>query len=174
MRGKALSIGAVLLIGMLLMAYRYQNDIRGTYLTDINSLATTNGTIVSSSVFTIHPWIGWRDSSTDSYAYAIYYEFEVDSRTFRSDQVTFSSRESNDRRYAERYVEKYPVGRRVTVFYDQHHPAFSVLEPDVKNERLIGLIIGIGLSAAVCGFILVLNFANAIAYQRQRRSKLLR
>jgi len=39
--------------------------------------------------------------------------------------------------YAESYVEKYPAGKQVTVFYAENNPQNSVLEPDVKWNGLL-------------------------------------
>ncbi len=169
-RRTTLSISAVLLVGMLLIAYSHRDEIRGAYLTDINSLATTNGTIVYSSISTTpnrDPWFGlWTFDL--GYTYSIRYEFEVGDRTLRSDRITFGQREWDDPSPVESYVKEYPVGRVVTVFYDRNDPSFSVLEPDVRNERLIVLIAGIGLCAAIFVLMIGLEFAAAKANERQR------
>jgi hypothetical protein len=57
------------------------------------------------------------------------------------------------------HVQKYPVGKKVTVYYDRNNPSYSVLEPDVRNTSgayvfvagalflVLAVIVSIALSA---------------------------
>ncbi len=175
MREKLLKICAFFLVLLLFMGYFFRDDLRGTFLTDIDSLATTNGTIVYSSVSISEdrdPFFGVLPLGP-TYEYSINYEFKVDNKTFQSDKINFGFRRGN-LHFAESYVEKYPVRRVVTVFYDRNDPSFSALEPDVKNERLIYYVLLIVVFAIVCVVGLALEIAEAITYDHQRYSRSLR
>ena len=51
--------------------------------------------------------------------------------------------------FAEQYIERYPVGRTVSVFVDPRHPETSTLTP--ANGGAHGLIIAMGLLMAGIG-----------------------
>ncbi len=174
MRENLLKINAIFLLVMVMQAYLVRDDIRGAYLTDASSLEKTSGAIVHSYVSTMEerdPFVGWLTLG-QSYTYSIGYEFEVGDRVFHSDSITFASQSSwNDAHPAESYVNRYPEGHTVTVFYDKNDPSFSVLEPNVRNERLIFLIVGIGLSLVIFVAVITIEFMQALAYDRQRSSR---
>lgn len=65
----------------------------------------------------------------------------VAGKNYTSDQVSFTSKlVSSHPAYAEKYVNKYPVGRTVTVYYKADEPSFAVLEPQNKFGGLFGFM----------------------------------
>jgi Protein of unknown function (DUF3592) len=68
---------------------------------------------------------------------SITYRFAVANRNFSSSQITYGAR-SNSAPAKERLVAAYPVGRKVTVYYDPRNPASAVLERQ-KSPSWLGL-----------------------------------
>ncbi len=129
----------------LILVVRW-HDVKGSHFTDIRSLATTQGTIIHAETDRHSGRYG------TSYHYHIEYEFYVGTERFRSDEVTFAGTGSKDPEFAKSYVERYPVGRDVTVYYNPNTPSFSVLEPRVRGNFtwlfasiIIGTAIVLGL-----------------------------
>jgi len=114
------------------------HDIKGSYLINTNALSKTAGTIRSSGIIRKN---GSKTGTT--YHYLIDYEFRVNDRIYRSDQVTFAPTGTKDRGFAEEYIGKYPVGKSVTVFYEEGNPSFSALEPDAKDDGFLAVLGGV-------------------------------
>lgn len=65
-----------------------------------------------------------------TYAAAIRYAYEVDGKTYESDQIQLGgSSETSEPEEFERMVKRYPEGKRVKVYYDPDAPATATLEP---------------------------------------------
>ena len=47
-----------------------------------------------------------------------------------------------------RVIERYPVGGRVTVYYDARNPAFAVLEPGIPDNNAFEPFIIVAASSA--------------------------
>ncbi len=123
----------ILLVVCVITAFRW-HDFRGSHLLRRNSLAQTQGIVVTS-----------RLRPSDVRHYEIVYEFAVDRRRYRSDEVTFAHTGSRNQKFALDYVQRYPVGMAVTVFYDPADPGFSVLEPSSTEFYLILFFLPVGL-----------------------------
>lgn len=123
----------MLFAGSLLMNYWAWDDIRGSYFLEDDSLGVTLGTIMSSTITTgsyKNPMLG----------YEIKYKFSIRNKTYISNKITFKNVGTIDPSFARFYVNKYPVGKSVTVYYDPNNPFFSVLEPKEKGNY-IGIIV---------------------------------
>lgn len=83
----------------------------------------TMGTITNSRVV-------FHGGKASGYNFAIEYDYQVASKYYSSDRVTFGEQGTAADDFARSYVRKYPVDRRVTVFYKPSDPAFAVLEPN--------------------------------------------
>ncbi len=120
--------------------------VRASYFTDPSTFATTTGTISSTRTGVGH------GRYSDYYYYIIWYDYEVDRTSCRSSQVTFNPSGFNDPSVPQSYVEKYPVGRHVTVYYDRGDPTFSVLEPNTRYElsQVVFLALLALLAAGAC------------------------
>jgi hypothetical protein len=98
----------------------------------------TEGEVVSSHVKSRH------DSDGDtSYSAAVRYEYEVNGTTYVSRTISFGSKLYFGRFSAEEVVATYPVGEKVTVYYDPNHPKIATLEPGISG----GSFVVLGLSA---------------------------
>src|SRR5512133_3462764 len=72
----------------------------------------TGGTIVSSTV------TEYNGKSGRTYRPMVMFAYSVGAVRFMSNRITFGQLASSRRSSAERYVSRYPVGRRVEVYYD--------------------------------------------------------
>jgi len=98
----------------------------------------TEGEVVSSHVKSRH------DSDGDtSYSAAVRYEYEIGGATYVSRTISFGSKLYFGRFSAEEVVAIYPVGEKVTVYYDPNHPKIATLEPGIS----VGSFVVLGLSA---------------------------
>ena len=98
----------------------------------------TEGEVVSSHVKSRH------DSDGDtSYSAAVRYEYEVNGTTYVSRTISFGRKLYFGRASAEDVAAMYPVGEKVTVYYDPNNPKIATLEPGIS----VGSFIVLGLSA---------------------------
>jgi hypothetical protein len=86
-------------------------------------------------------------SSTDgdgaeSYSPQVTYTYLAGGRYQESYVIKFGENSYDSRRRAEAVAARYPVGRKVTVYYDRDRPGKSVLEPGVTAGSYIALGIG--------------------------------
>lgn len=87
--------------------------------------ATATGTILMSSV---------QSSSSSTGGYSIYpvivYQFEVNGKTYQSQNLRAGDKylKVNIPSQAQQTVDKYPIGAKVTVYYDPSNPAECALE----------------------------------------------
>jgi hypothetical protein len=98
----------------------------------------TEGEVVSSNVKSRH------DSDGDtSYSAAVRYEYEVNGTTYVSRTISFGRKLYFGRASAEDVAAMYPVGEKVTVYYDPNNHKIATLEPGISVSSFIVL----GLSA---------------------------
>jgi hypothetical protein len=64
--------------------------------------------------------------------------YEVDGRKYESDRVSTGSSSASVRD-----VPNYPMGARVTVYYDPADPELAVLEPGLRWESFIAAMMGL-------------------------------
>jgi hypothetical protein len=92
------------------------------------------------------------------------YTFEVDGRTYEGENISLSVA-ALDAEDARSVVARYPVGKRIDVFYDPERPgeasALEQTDPDFWDHLLLGL----GTFLRWCGALLVL-----VACQQYRAS----
>ncbi|MBL8092133.1 MAG: DUF3592 domain-containing protein [Anaerolineales bacterium] len=92
---------------------------------DSQNWGSTTGTIMMSSVQTSH------SSSGGSSVYpVIVYQYEVNGKTYQSQTVRVGDKflKVNIASQAQKTVDKYPIGAKVTVYYDPNNPAECALE----------------------------------------------
>ncbi len=111
------------------------------WFTDSSHFETTHGKIIASSI----SLDGSASMNALGWHFEILYEYAVDKKVYTSDKVIYSSTGSSDKNYALNYVNKYPVGKEITVYYDPNHPEKSVLEPLVRDYQLIYMFIGFAI-----------------------------
>jgi hypothetical protein len=132
------------LVWAVIVAIRW-SDFRGSHLISGERYATTEGMVVSSEMV--------RRGRGD--AYHIEYEFKVDRKSYRNQQISFGYK-GGSYKYALGYVAKYRVGKKVTVFYDRTEPGFSVLEPRMRTDFLTPLWVPFLPFALSCAVVLFL------------------
>src|SRR5262245_38799860 len=128
------------------------HDVKGSLFIDLASLRSAEGKIVTSSTYTS----SWR--SKTYYHYSIVYEFTVNGKNYRSDEVTFNDNYSLEQEFAQKYISKYYLGKTVVVHYDPHDPSFSVLEPEEKGDAVVKLFfvaIFVSMSALFGGYLII-------------------
>jgi hypothetical protein len=144
--------GVIILVFTLWLILSNWHDIKGSYFSNLASFELTEGSIVSSSTYTSKP------KRETHYHYSIEYEFTVNGKNCRSDEITFDKNYSLEPKFAQDYIIKYPVGKKVTVYYDPRNPSFSVLEPEEKGDavvELLFLIISVLVIVLSSGYLLI-------------------
>jgi hypothetical protein len=78
------------------------------------------------------------DSDGTTYKPVIKFSYSYQRQNLTGDTIFFGGGIStSDRRYADRFVGKYPVEKSVQVAYNPHHPSQSVLEPGLTKKSFI-------------------------------------
>ena len=79
----------------------------------------------------------------------IRYTYDVQGRSYESDRIAFGSSVdsgTSDSRYAREWVERYPAGSEVDVWFDPRDPSRAVLIRAIaRGQVLAALAIGIAL-----------------------------
>jgi hypothetical protein len=75
----------------------------------------------------------------------ITFRYSINGETFQ-DTLKFSRDITPTQEFAKSYVEKYPVGRQVQVYYDPSQPARATLEPGSGQGDWLVLAIGMGMT----------------------------
>ena len=104
---------AILACSVLYLVYRDFGDLRGIILSPWIEYQETTGVISSSTVLSGSVGMG----RTEDFA-EIIYEFSVGEKDYQADQINYAS----DMYRVEHYLDKYPVGERVVVYYDLDNP----------------------------------------------------
>ena len=93
-----------------------------------------------------------RTSDGTTYTPDVAYTYEVDGQEFTSDRHSFFEISSSSREFSEQIVQKYPVGTRVSAYYNPSEPSSAVIEMDDSSFPYAVIIfltpfhcIGIGL-----------------------------
>lgn len=96
----------------------------------------TQGVVISSDISS--------RSSEDSTMYeaVINYQYKVNGINYTSNGVSYGDISSSDRNHAQNIVDKYYVGKIVTVYYNPINPSDAVLEPGPTWFTYILLLIG--------------------------------
>ncbi len=90
------------------------------------------------------------NNSTDTtYSADISYDYLVDDQAYVNGSVHFGSMSSSDPSMARAMLQRYPVGKTVTVFYNPERPQQAVLEPGVAGVAWV--LPALGLLFAVVG-----------------------
>ncbi len=121
----------ILFFVTILLALYFLLKITVLPITGIN-WPTTEGTIVLSEVV-VTDWTP--PDNFPSWYPNVLYRYSVDGQTYESERIeVISAANGNTDRFAQRTVERYPVGAQVTVYYSPKNPAVSLLEPGLPNN----------------------------------------
>lgn len=119
----------------------------------------TDGVIISSEIRhkTSHSSKG---GSSSTYHADIKYSYAVVTAKFTGDKVSYGDYGSSDRGHASSIVRRYPVGKKVKVYYKKDLPTEAVLEPGITGGAW--LTPGIGVLFALIGIIMFIKMPSAM------------
>ena len=146
-------ISIIILLGLVGITTVRWHDIKGSFLISRESLQQTPGIINSSKIEC------YSGRNGRLYRFAIVYNYNVDREKFVSDSVSFSQGHALDEQTARQYVEKYPVGKNVPVFYKIDEHSFSALEPENKD-----LFLSVIFIIPILMFVLLVYFIKKNVY----------
>jgi hypothetical protein len=78
--------------------------------------------------------LGW------AYLPNIAYEYRANAAEFQSRQIFIGQQFPSTIRFSNELVEKYPVGKEITVYYNPEKPEMAILERNRLKELLLYLI----------------------------------
>ncbi|TLM72839.1 DUF3592 domain-containing protein [Microbulbifer harenosus] len=88
---------------------------------------------------------------------ALEYSYTVNGKKYKSSTIKFLRGESNNF-FIERIIgRKYPVGKKVNVYYNVRNPSEACLEPGLAFGAILGFLIV--LSFLLCGVVFAVKFA---------------
>jgi hypothetical protein len=115
---------------------------------------TTQGVIVETNLLHAYGMKGM-----DGYLPGLQYRYNVGGQTYLGTRIDFHTQEhlyAPD--YADSWLQKYPPGRSVTVYYDPADASSAILEPGIKSEQRGIFYLGLGYIAAMSAAFLVVLY----------------
>ena len=144
-RGLIFLILGMFAAGVVLMAWGGY-EIKGSR--ESGSWPSIQGTISSSSVSKRTTRDSDRRTRTTYYP-KVGYRYRVDGRNYISSRIAFGTGDSGgSAKWARKIVNKYPVGKNVTVYYNPQDPQYGVLESGFTWRSIMILLAGIAFFAA--------------------------
>ncbi len=89
--------------------------------------------VVTESVLRTEPA---EKDKAETFIPGVSYRYEVLGKKYKNSRISFE-RDFKDKAYAKGFVDKYPRGKQVKVFYNPGNPSQSVLEPGIKPFALV-------------------------------------
>lgn len=126
-------LGLAALVAVFAISIKQRETIRWLFF-DSSTYHQTSGVITESRIYHTGVRGGW--------SFSITYEYVVDGEKYDSDRVHFGYQASSDISYAQGFVNKYPVGETVSVYYDPDDLSQAVLEPEIKWFGLLYYLAG--------------------------------
>jgi len=119
----------MLIIGLALSLIGFSKFIKAT---DTKEWPVTKGIITRSEVAGIM-----------KYYPSITYSYIIDSVTFNSTSISNMNFNTKNRRVAEEFINKYPLGSEIMVHYNRSNPSEALLEPGINSGNILLLCFGI-------------------------------
>lgn len=118
-----------------------------------NSWKSTTGTIIESKVKTT---LTQHDSKTE-YGAGVVYTYSADGRLFKNNRISETERYYDDEAPAREHLLDFPVGEKVTVYFNPKHPSHSILDctPDPYTPWVI--VFGVVISLPGLWLLIVLR-----------------
>ncbi|MEW6029217.1 MAG: DUF3592 domain-containing protein [Chloroflexota bacterium] len=85
----------------------------------------------------------------------VVYEYRANAEVFQSSQIFIGQQFPSPLSFASGFIEKYPVGKEVDVFYNPEKPATAVLERN-RFKELSGQLVG-GILFLLLGFAILIQ-----------------
>ena len=105
---------------------------------------TTNGTVLSSEV-DIRPYDKKRKQNNPAKYPKVVYSFDVNGEHFESSQISCNDHGDSNSSHASGIVKRYPVGKKVTVYFSPKNPKRALLEPGFSWAGVIAFLFGLGM-----------------------------
>jgi hypothetical protein len=139
--------GIFLIIGFIIACI---NLIRILQSLIARSWAATEGKITKSVVHVSRNYSSSGSSGgsgrrqSTNYRPDIEFEYRIQDRLFKSNRIYFGSKMGASWKYrrSKKYVEKYPVGQQVSIYYKPSKHSRAVLEPGIHRELIFGILMG--------------------------------
>lgn len=90
--------------------------------------------------------------TSTTYSADISYDYLVDDQPYVNGSVHFGAMKSSDPSVARAMLQRYPVGKSVTVFYNPARPQQAVLEPGVPGVAWVLPALGVLFAVVGSGF----------------------
>ena len=89
------------------------------------------------------------------YSPEISYSYEINGKKYQSSQIYIGSeaRSSNNSRDAYKYINNYPVGKEVIVYYSKNEESNAILETGVKTTHY--MFLGLSVVFAIVGLFIL-------------------
>ena len=114
------------------------------------SWPSTEGVVISSTVDSHRS----QDTGT-TYSAEINYEYSVNNETLNSNSIKFGKVSTGNPSDARKYVNKYPAGQSVKVYYNEEDPYEAVLEPGVHASTWFLPVFGAVFALFGSGFVAI-------------------
>lgn len=140
--GSRLMPGILFLLGVLALWIGIDNVVKGVAS---QGWPSTSGVVTSASIDTTYSSNSSSTSapSTATYHPIITYDYSVNAISHSGYTVSFGGYSTTDQKEAETYLQNYPEGQKVAVFYNPGDHGESVLEPGLHDYPWIFLIPGV-------------------------------
>jgi hypothetical protein len=110
---------------------------------EARSWPQTEGTIIASSV-TERTRRESNHRTRTTYFPQVHYRYQVDGHPYTGSRIQFGVGDyGGGQQWAQKVVDRYPTGKKVTVYYKLQEPHYAVLEAGF-NWRSLGLVAGGG------------------------------
>ena len=112
---------------------------------------TCDGMVVTSSVDKQRKTSGTGSSRKTSTTYHanVMYDYVVNEATYSSDNVSFGQGGNSNPNSARQIVNRYPAGKKTSVYFNPDSPEIAVLEPGAKGGSY--MLLGGGVLFSVVG-----------------------
>ena len=133
-----------LLLPFIILAARF-DDIKGSFFLNTIEFVQTNGQIKKSDI---------SYGAKPKFIFDINYQYQVDGKSYESNRIGFGFKGSDNKENVDLIVNRYPINKKVIVYFDKSNPRFSVLEPE-RNSKFdfiflsVLYLMGVGLVAYV-------------------------
>jgi hypothetical protein len=138
----------LLVIGVTMVAVALRQSTRAR---ETRGWTRTEGRIVESRVEKIEDE---SEEHLDRTRFVIRYAYRVGGRTYESPQVWIGSSEASSSDEPTRWVERFPPGAVVPVWFDPRDPSQAVLVRG-SSGRQLKLVLLVGAALAVVGFLVL-------------------
>jgi hypothetical protein len=142
-------VGAIfLLIGIIVSFISLIRILQSLFA---KSWSTTEGKITRSKIYISRSYSSSNTSSgatkqrTTSYRPDIEFEYRVQDQVYKSTRVYYGSKMGSSWKWrrSKKYVDKYPIGQSLTIFYKPSNYKKAVLEPGIHRELIFSILFGL-------------------------------